>query len=285
MVNTTKLMNNREAFIQTAIEKANLLPLGEMTECENHIPVEKCQNLKTNEVICPVCYLAKVSERNAEKGTNDQDSHFGDHARKYRFLYNHSIFQNRNLLEKGMKDYKATSKEQKENKQIASRVVSRIVGGSPMNIILTGGTGCGKTHLAIAIGVNVNQMSNRDGEQKTVLFYSFSKLLNMIRDSYSNSTFKGEKYYIDLAEKADLLIIDDLGQEMGGDIKKKSEFSNKILFSLLDSREDKATIITSNLTLETLQLQYDPRIISRLKMNMLPITFVETEDYRTNMLV
>lgn len=286
MIDTARIMDDRETFTKTAIEKAGLLPLGEMTDCKGHLPVEKLQVLATGEIICPVCYLAGVSDENMKRESDIQIKNFDDTAKKYRFLYRNSIFQNKNLLGKGLKDYKATTKEQKENKRIASTVVSKLVGGSPLNIILTGGTGCGKTHLAIAIGVNVNEMSNRNEKQKTVLFYSFSKLLNMIRDGYNNPSFKSEKYYMDLAEKADLLIIDDLGQEFGSEVtKRKSEFSNKILFSLLDSREEKATIITSNLSLETLELQYDPRIISRLKMNRLPITFTETEDYRTKLLI
>lgn len=279
-------MSNREAFIDAAINKGKLLPLEEYSTCEKHISVEMMQDLKTKEIICPICYLEEVSERMSFEGSQQQNNLFGEKAKKFRFFNHYSLFQNKNLMNKGMKDYKATTKEQKANKTLAIQQVSRIVGGSPLNIILTGGTGCGKTHLAVAIGVNVNVMSNRDDIQKIVLYFSFSKLLNLIRDGYSNSTFKNEKYYMDLAEKADLLIIDDLGQEFGSDIsQKKSEFSNKILFGLLDPREDKATIITSNLNLESLEKQYDPRIISRLKANMVPITFTETSDYREKMMI
>ncbi|QII82616.1 ATP-binding protein [Jeotgalibaca arthritidis] len=286
MINTSKLMSSRSAFIDTAINKGGLLPLEEYSTCEKHINVELFQNLKTKEIICPVCYLEKQSDQTAATDSQVQDGAFGDRARKFRYLANHSLFQNKNLMNKGFKDYKATTKEQKENRDAASSTVSRIVGGQPLNIIITGSQGSGKTHLATAIGNNVNAMSNRDDIQKTVLYYSFSRLLNVIRDSYSNPTFKGEKYYLELAEKADLLILDDIGVEMGGTATgKKSEFSNKILFSLLDTREDKATIITSNLNLESLEKQYDPRIISRLKANMVPITFTETADYREKMMI
>lgn len=284
MIDTKKLMTVRSSFMDAAINKGGLLPLEKYSTCDKHVKVELMQNLKTKEIICPACYLEKKSEEKNLENIQRQENIFGDKARQYRFFYKQSIFQNKNLNTKGFKDYKATNIEQKENKLKASGAVSRIIGGTPINIILTGGAGCGKTHLALAIGSNVNEMSNRDDVQKTVLYFSFSKLLNLIRDGYSNPTFKNEKYYIDLAEKADLLILDDLGQEFGSDIsQKKSEFSNKILFNLLDPREEKATIITSNLSLESLERQYDPRIISRLKMNMLPITFSETSDYRVNL--
>lgn len=286
MINPSRLMYDRKAFNDIAISKAGLLPLEEYSVCDKHISVELFQVIETGEVVCPKCYQEKRSQQLAEQDSQAQDGVYGDKARLHGFFARHSIFQNKNLMNKGFREYKAPTKEQKDNLNTARTTVTRIVGGQPLNVIITGGTGCGKTHLAISIANNVNAMSQRDDCQMTVLYYSFSKLLNVIRDGYSNTSMKNEKYYMDLAEKASLLIIDDLGQEFGADItKRKSEFSNKILFSLLDTREDKATIITSNLNLESLEKQYDPRIISRLKMNMVPITFTQTPDYRENMMI
>lgn len=46
MINTSKLMSSRAAFIDTAINKGGLLPLEEYSTCEKHINVELFQNLK-----------------------------------------------------------------------------------------------------------------------------------------------------------------------------------------------------------------------------------------------
>ena len=119
---------------------------------------------------------------------------------------------------------------------------------------------------------------------KGVLFYSFSKVLNMIRDSYNNPSFKkNEAFFIQKAIEADCLIIDDIAAETPSlSNLQKMDFSKKILFTILDGRVDtnKSTIVTSNFGFEVFEKYYEDRIASRLSQNLVKLTFIETADQR-----
>ena len=63
-----------------------------------------------------------------------------------------------------------------------------------------------------------------------------------------------------------LAVIDDLGAETGfiGTDKTASGFTQRILYSLMNKRQDKSTIITTNLNSAQITAMYDSKIISRL---------------------
>ena len=68
----------------------------------------------------------------------------------------------------------------------------------------------------------------------------------------------------------DLLIIDDLGTEMGG------QFITAALYTLINDRllSGKATIISTNLTAEEMGKRYSPQILSRLRGSYKRVAFV-----------
>ena len=88
-------------------------------------------------------------------------------------------------------------------------------------LILGGPVGCGKTHLAIAYGV---QAVNKG---KTVLFLSMPELLRMLKNDISLS--KGS-VTLDKAKTVDVLILDDAGIERGTD------WANEQLYMIVDYR-------------------------------------------------
>ncbi len=136
------------------------------------------------------------------------------------------------------------------------------------NLLFSGGTGLGKTFLSACIA-------------KTVADKGFSVIYESAGHLFSRmerARFSGDEEARRESEKytaCDLLIVDDLGTEMGG------QFTTSALYSLINDRilSRKATIISTNLTTEELEKRYSPAIASRLRGNFLRIAFLG-EDIR-----
>jgi DNA replication protein DnaC len=119
-------------------------------------------------------------------------------------------------------------------------------------LLLQGTYGCGKTHLAAAIG------NQRLEHGETVLFITSPDLLDHLRSAYDNKATP----YDDLFERvrtAPLLILDDLG------VENPSAWAREKLFQLLNHRYSYhlPTVVTTNAPVDAL----DPRLRSRLLDN------------------
>jgi DNA replication protein DnaC len=85
-------------------------------------------------------------------------------------------------------------------------------------------------------------------------------LLLQIRGTFRPGSENTEESIIEEYSDCRLLVLDDLGAE------KTSEWSLQTLYTIIDRRyrEERQTIITSNLSLDELASQVDDRIASRL---------------------
>ncbi|EOL81497.1 hypothetical protein UM7_02566 [Enterococcus faecalis EnGen0303] len=72
-------------------------------------------------------------------------------------------------------------------------------------------------------------------------------------------------------KSADLVVLDDLGAELGvkqiDDRNKSTNFNNDTLNRIVEARQNKATIFTTNLTGKEMSQAYGERILSRIMSN------------------
>ena len=136
------------------------------------------------------------------------------------------------------------------------------------NLLFSGGTGLGKTFLSACIARTVADRGY------SVVYESAAHLFSKLE----RAKFSGDEQARRDAEKytaCDLLIVDDLGTEMGG------QFTTSALYTLLNDRilSGKATIISTNLNSGELERRYNGAIASRLRGNFRRLAFLG-EDIR-----
>ncbi len=134
-------------------------------------------------------------------------------------------------------------------------------GKGSKGILIYGGTGLGKTFLSNCIAKALLDKEN------TVLYLSANELFEEVMSTYIMSKSEKDRTTIEpiyeYVYNSDLLIIDDLGTEV------LSGFVKSQLFEIINKRiiMEKATLITTNLSLGTLQDRYSERIMSRIADN------------------
>ncbi len=117
-------------------------------------------------------------------------------------------------------------------------------------LVLLGGYGCGKTHLAAAIA---NEVVNQG---KPAIFVVVPDLLDHLRSTFSPYSEVGYDQRFDEIRSASLLILDDLGAH------SSTPWAQEKLFQIFNYRYNAQlpTVVTTNHSLE----EIDPRIRSRL---------------------
>ena len=120
------------------------------------------------------------------------------------------------------------------------------------NLIMTGGTGLGKTHLSLAIANKVIQKGFG------VIYCSVSTIMSKLENEHFGKS--NEKDTLNLLNNCDLLILDDLGTEF------TSQFSQATIYSIINTRllVKKPTIISTNLTTREMIKLYSERFASRI---------------------
>jgi len=99
------------------------------------------------------------------------------------------------------------------------------------NILLVGAPGVGKTHLAIAIGLEATKQRRR------VKFITAEELTNELIAARQSNTLA---QYLETSSRIELLIIDEIGYL---DIQKESA---SLFFRLISKRYEKSSTITTN---------------------------------------
>ena len=140
---------------------------------------------------------------------------------------------------------------------------ARNFGTESGNLLLSGNTGLGKTFLSACIAREVATKGFSVAYESAVHLFS-----NMERAKFENDAQAREK--VQRYTDCDLLIIDDLGTEIVG------QFTLTALYTIINDRilRQKATIISTNLDIDTIKSRYNLQITSRLRGNFRRVAFV-----------
>lgn len=122
------------------------------------------------------------------------------------------------------------------------------------NLLLSGGTGLGKTFLSACIARVVS-----DGGY-SVVYDTAGRIFSRFEEAKFRGDAEGDAD-AKRCQRCDLLIVDDLGTEM------TTSFVQSALYQLVNGRlmEEKATIISTNLAPEELGTRYGGAVLSRLE--------------------
>lgn len=252
--------------------------------CEKHTyrkngedVVKPVQKMVINgQVVCPRCEIEKEDQRIQAL----EQQRFDELEKKieYNVLYHKSILADNTILNADFDSFLVECEEERNNKNLAIEVADRLKNGQIFNTVLQGKQGTGKSHLAYSILREVNEL-----KIGSCLFVSADQMLRMIKDSFNNKESKyTEKYFVDLLSNVTFLALDDIGAETGAidTDKTATDFVQRVLYAITTTRQDKATIITTNLSSKTLFKMYDSKLVSRLFKNPKYILFNDSKDKR-----
>ena len=134
------------------------------------------------------------------------------------------------------------------------------------NLLLSGGTGLGKTFLSGCIAREVSRQGYSVVYDTAISLFAAFETRRFTRDAEESRQARDEtRRFL----SCDLLILDDLGSEL------VTPFVQSALYTLLNARlmAGKRTVISSNLTMDEVRRRYTGQIASRLEGEYRVLTF------------
>lgn len=156
-------------------------------------------------------------------------------SQKVNKIIKNSKMSNRNLEYK-FENFEVNNSNKKVYQNLKAYNEKLVNNIEKKGVILVGGNGVGKTHLACSIA---NEFIKNG---IPVIYGTLINLLAELKNSYTEDNNISETEIINLYKTVDLLVIDDLGKE------KPSEWALEKLFTIINSRYENnlPVIITTN---------------------------------------
>lgn len=139
------------------------------------------------------------------------------------------------------------------------------------NILLTGNTGTGKTKLACLIANEIIRCKYHP--RMTVIFKRSADIQREFKECWNKATAETDAGYLARLGRADILIIDEVGEGDTGFSDKAADADRERLSDLIDKRYKAglATIITTNLLPHDFYTHVGHRAADRLRQNMVEV--------------
>lgn len=205
-------------------------------------------------------------------------------ARTVKMLSNGSIVTDTELLDKRLSDYKKVDQETTVAMNKTQLFIRYVLSGETKHLIFTGKSGSGKSHLSMAACWEIAEQSNYD---KKCLFINYRELLEKRKNAFNDpEETKRLNQLVKDIKTVDLVVLDDLGAELGGtSAGNATNYNNDTLYSILEARQNKNLIVNTNLTSKEIRASYGERILSRISKHSegLFMAFQNTKDKRMGM--
>lgn len=215
----------------------------------------KCEDIK----------LAKQAQENKEKRELQRVLEHFDY---------YSLISKR-LKEATLDNYIPQNQSQQIAKESVKKYIEIFSLDNPINLLFIGGYGVGKSHLAKCIADGIMQKENPETKRRyTAIFISVPKLLRKIRSTYNRNSEISEADIFEILEEVDLLVLDDIGAE------RQNDWTEERLFDIIDSRQGKHTIYTSNYNERDLFDLLGERNFSRIVNEDTKILQIDGENFR-----
>lgn len=230
-------------------------PATERRECKLHGPYDaKVVNILGRVLAssCPTCQAAQAAHE-AERAQREQTD-----AERRRIEAN---FQRAGIpprfQAKLFGNYEAADEQQQRAKRVAMAYAEAWADVRQRGtcLIFSGSPGTGKTHLACAIANAVISAG------ASALFTTVSDALRSIKRSYDRDADITEAQAIHALVEPALLILDEVGADLGTD------HSKTLLFDIINKRYEniRPTIVLTNLDLPALREYLGDRIMDRMR--------------------
>lgn len=200
---------------------------------------------------CPKCVQEKIDYEMSEAGKKAAAERL---AAQSQYLLKKAAIPPR-FSDRSLENFIASNEGQQKALGTAQAYVNDFTKTSGQSLILCGGVGAGKTHIAVGIA---HELIAR---QCQCIFTSVIGAVRSVKETYNRNSEITEREAIDNLIKPDLLILDEVGVQFGSDTEKL------ILFEIINGRYEnrKSTIVISNLAMTALADYLGERVIDRLR--------------------
>lgn len=207
---------------------------------------------------CPQCQQQFEAEEEAREQTRRQAEQAEWMQKRIEKMLGHAAIPKR-FLDKPMACFQAeTGIQQAALAAVQDFTQEFAHAHSGRFLILYGGVGTGKTHLACGMAQDVIKKY-----RKSAVYTTASRMFRKVREAKSFESQQSETQMIRAYSEPDLLIIDELG------MSAQTEAENRTLFEVINERYERCLpcVLISNLDLPAIRQVLGERIFDRIREN------------------